>query len=125
MEDLNLSAYMRTEERLEKGAEIALKNRLYVPGWSMYSNLKESPYSVLKLIVIARVDNKAVGCGLITKEYRDEDDFCSVFVRRKYRRQGIGRAIYAQAKKSLRRKRDFDISAVTDTQQKFWDKVLV
>jgi hypothetical protein len=75
---------------IDKAADIALKNRLYVSGWCLSGDLKHyrenaSSYEDRLKIVLAYDDDKPVGVVVSDERYGD----VQAFVRKSYRRRGI------------------------------------
>ena len=83
----------------KKGIKIALDARLYVPGWEwglrgLLRGALEGNNASVRLIVIAFADEKPVGVAVV------HSGCCLwLFVRKAFRRQGIGRAMYKTAMK--------------------------
>lgn len=80
----------KTPDEIRSGAKLALKNRLFVSGWEMSHFLKdyiECSVDELKPIVIAMCDKVPIGCLMLY------GNVYSIFVRKAYRRQGIGTAL--------------------------------
>ena len=81
-------------QELKEFAGLALKHRLFVPksGWLMHGDLhylaKENGRADNYQIVLAFVDGSPVGIGL-----KDPHQLVMFFVKKKYRRNGIGRQL--------------------------------
>lgn len=78
---------------LDDGALLALKNKLYVPGWSLQGNLVkinslEKQKKNKTQIVLAFDGDKPVGIVLFNQSTRGRV-FIMLFVRRAYRRKGV------------------------------------
>ena len=107
---------------LKEGAEIGIKNRLYVNCFASLSHLYYDALGMdcckpnVKLIIIAFADNKPVG-GLAVDGNRVE-----IFTRKAYRHKGIGRGMYNTAMTCLGRKINFAVCK-WPRNQGFWDKV--
>jgi GNAT superfamily N-acetyltransferase len=80
---------------IEQACELLLKERMYVEGWSFQRWYKE-PYEI-KRILIARVNGKIVGCGVLRRF--DERPDNGTYVHPNFRRQGIGTKIFEQMSK--------------------------
>lgn len=82
-----------TPDEIRLGAHFAIRSRLYVAGWEMRSYLEyytKCDDRHLDPIVIAMVNNKPIACVMIYGGV-----YC-VFVRKAYRRKGVGTAMVKQ-----------------------------
>lgn len=86
-------------------ASIALKNRLYVSGWMLLPHLKAIRDGKITSVVKIHYENgKAVGVVTMNKPYEgfDPEHFdtkvtnVEIFVKKSYRKKGIGRQLIAQ-----------------------------
>lgn len=100
LEQLQIEHFYKNS--LPKGAKIARKNRLYVPGWCMIDELsgieragEGGALSSSTLISIAYIGGKPVAACMLFVEF----DYitCYVFVRKRLRRQRIGTSLYKAA----------------------------
>ena len=107
--EFNYTAY-NTEEEIKKACEIAVKSRLYVPGWTMREFLTDNIHEIESAIIV-RDENRSIGLGLIVREipYAKRGPFCNksdlvtwfmVFVRKSHRRKGIASEIFNKFKSS-------------------------
>ena len=100
LEQLQIEYFHRSS--LTEGANIARKNRLYVPGWCMIDELRgierageDNALSSSTMISIAYVGGKPVAACLLFIEC--DDITCYMFVRKRLRRQRIGTMLYKSA----------------------------
>ena len=100
LEQLQIEHFYRSS--LTEGAKIARKNRLYVPGWCMIDELRgierageDNALSSSTTISIAYVGGKPVAACLLFVECYNVT--CSMFVRKRLRRQHIGTMLYKSA----------------------------
>jgi len=94
-------------DELKKGAQIALSNRLFQIGWDLgwtYRYILQDYEHNVSMILIATVDNIPVASAVVDK--RSCWEF-QVFVRKSYRRNGIGSSLYAEAMKAFNRTKPF------------------
>ena len=73
------------EETLKEGCSIVLRNRLYVSGWRMSSNLKHARKSGVGEVSIVYKDGTPVACAC-----SDNYGFVGTFCRKSERRKGYG-----------------------------------
>lgn len=88
-----------TKETLAEGCSIALKNRLYVSGWSLSRGLcyaRKSGKGTLALLFIG--DKPVAVC------FSDEYGSVETFVRKSQRRKGFGAAVLLAVKSVLKKK---------------------
>jgi len=105
----SVRTYRRNLQRIKEGVAIALSNRLYVPGWVMSDSLRTVHQLKLgglyfkdylpDLLLIGFVDDVPVSCAWV------QDGHIMLFVRVRYRRQGIGSKMYEKAMSTLGRKK--------------------
>ena len=81
--------------KVEKAAEIALKNRLYVSGWLLGEYLRSIKPERDDLLLYY-VDERPVGVCFRRKYYKNS--CLMVFVRKAYRYRGIGRKLVNKMK---------------------------
>lgn len=75
-------------------ADIALKHRLYVSGWRLTEILQDIRKGRLEAnVAIAYDQGVPIGVSILLEEYRDNMDHIQVFVRKSYRRNGIGKKL--------------------------------
>ena len=74
-----------SNKRIKTLAQESISARLFVNGWHLRSVLK-GKYPI-KRISVAYDDSTPIGCAVLSETYKD---FIMVFVRKKYRRLGIG-----------------------------------
>lgn len=86
-----------SESEIYNACQIALTNRLYVPGWSIRSFLR-SDRKEIKLIVLAYDGERPIALGIILEEKYYSHSRFMVFVRKQYRRNGIGLNIFKKSK---------------------------
>ncbi len=117
---------MGSVKNLKDGAQIALTYRLFVNGWYLRTCLKRVfidskvrtyPKHMPSLILIAEEDNKPIACSLVLK-----NEF-QVFVRKPYRRKGIGSEMYRKSMEILDRKKRFTMILGDDRVRSFYEKV--
>ena len=106
------------EETLKEGCSIALRNRLYVSGWCMSSNLKRARKSGVGEVSIVYKDGIPVACA-----YADEYGYAGTFCRKSERRKGYGTLAISQLDqyKEGKLKGSYGI----DGSKSFYDKVKV
>lgn len=73
----------------------ALSAKLFIPGWRMSMYLRQikdldDNEDYIVSIVVAYMDNVPIGVCISQRWYRYKNPYISVFVRKKYRRLGIG-----------------------------------
>lgn len=101
-------------------ADLALKNRLYVSGWELSSSLKHARSSPdAYMVLIEWRDDIPVGVILYTKGNR----VIQFFVKKSYRRQGIGTKLFAKLKEILP-PTDFRYDLGIDGSRKFFSSIL-
>lgn len=100
LEQLEIEHFYRSS--LTEGAQIARKNRLYIPGWCMIDELRDieragedNALSSSTTISIAYVGGKPVAACMLFVEC--DNVTCYVFVRKRLRRQHIGTMLYKAA----------------------------
>lgn len=106
-----------SEMEVHRGADIALKNRLYVSGWSLSCDLKRyrrDPIGYRHVKIVLAYDGE-IPVGVVAAE---PNGTVQVFVRKSYRRRGIASGMI----------RSHGIKVVycgdgIDGSYKFWDKV--
>lgn len=105
----------KTYENVSAFADIALKNRLYVSGWSLSGILKDARNNPANCkIMLAYVDDKPVGVCVT---------YCNtiaVFVKRDKRKHGVGTKLVNTAKKLIKGKPMSSYGVVGS--EKFWHK---
>jgi len=107
----------------------ARKHRLFVNGWYLGDKLRDIIYYYSKglvtshtktmipqYILIAEKDNTPVACSVVLKNN------IQIFVRKKYRRQGIGSLIFDKAMKITKRKKPFFMCVEDARQIAFYSK---
>lgn len=108
-------------------ADIALKNRLYVSGWMLSSHLKAIRDGKINSIVkLQYEDGKPVGVVTMNRPYEgfDPEHFdtkvtnVEIFVKKAYRKKGIGRKLIAQLENCPKLG-----GWGVDGSQRFWKKV--
>ena len=77
-------------------SNIALQHRLYVIGWNLQIYLKKSSNGGKSFIVLAYENEIPIGIG----HYYYENGLCNFFVRKEYRRRGIGSKLVQEVKKN-------------------------
>lgn len=88
----------KSTKRLIYAKSICLKYSLYVPGWTFQRWLKLPVYD-FKQITIAFYNNIPIGCMIvIDREYQLN---CGFYVKKLFRRKGIGRLMYIKGKQHL------------------------
>jgi len=101
---MNIEVYMNDDIR--EGAMKALKYRLFQTGWELgviYRNIKFEVDINVPVILIAIVEGIPVASAIhINDLYYDGCDF-QIFVRKSYRRKGIGSELYNEMMKILNR----------------------
>lgn len=90
-----------------------LDNRRYVNGWCIRKELLNGS---IKDIVVAYDNKTAVGCFTLT--YAKHAVFGSCYVKPKYRRQGIGKALYGYMK--LFTEKEFKVGEGIKGSARFW-----
>jgi len=114
--------------KLIDGAKIASKNRLFVNGWVLGDQLRdlkrirEDRYDLLKrrLILIAYkndIDQLPVGCCYIINKQ------IMIFIRKRFRRQGIASELYWKAVKEQNVKNHFNTYGDFGTGEKFFSTI--
>ena len=99
LEQLQIEHFHRNS--LTEGAEIARKNRLYVPGWLMIDKFRaieragDGNTLLMTTISIAYVGGKPVAACMLFVECNNVT--CYMFVRKRLRRQRIGTMLYKAA----------------------------
>lgn len=73
------------EETLKEGCDIALRNRLYVSGWNLSSDLKRARQSGTGEVSIVYKDDIPIACA-----YADKYGYVGTFCRKSERRKGYG-----------------------------------
>lgn len=73
------------EETLKEGCDIALRNRLYVSGWDLSSDLKRARQSGTGEVSIVYKDDIPIACA-----YADKYGHVCTFCRKSERRKGYG-----------------------------------
>lgn len=73
------------EETLKEGCDIALRNRLYVSGWNLSSDLKRARQSGTGEVSIVYKDDIPIACA-----YADKYGYVGTFCRKNERRKGYG-----------------------------------
>lgn len=84
-----------TQDQAKELADIALKNRLYVSGWKLsytFRSIRDEDWNDTVLLYYQK--GKPVGVAVIRRDKNIE-----VFVKKKYRRQGIGTLLVNRCKK--------------------------
>lgn len=109
---------------VREAAEIVMKNRLFVPGWLMHGLMKrvrDSPNSWFdsSRIAIAYDKGTPIGVGFYYQQLFASNPRVQSFVRKRYRRQGIGSALVNKVKKD---EVPFAYHGV-DGSDKFWNSV--
>lgn len=91
-------AKQNNEDKIIELCELALKYRLYVPGWTLRKILKDFIIGKGKIdfIAIAFEENIPIGIILINDEIRK--NCIKIFVRKSKRRLGIGTKLVEKAK---------------------------
>lgn len=87
------------DSEIKNNCDIALKNRLYVSGWSMsgeYLRGRKYGSSYLEYIDIYYIESKPVGAITLTVV-----NGLNIFVKKAYRRKGIGSILLSKMKESL------------------------
>ena len=75
-------------------ADIALKNRLYVSGWSLTEVLQDIRKGKQEAhVAIAYDGDTPIAVSIFMEKYRNGWDHVQVFVRKSYRRNGIGKRL--------------------------------
>lgn len=79
-----------SQQNIATLAKEALLARLYVPGWSMSGWLKRASKGCthFEKIAVYREAGKPVGAAIV-----DDEGLVNVFVRKSFRRKGIGRKL--------------------------------
>ena len=80
---------------VEKAADLALKNRLFVPGWQLGEILRN--INRLKCEIALAFENETP-IGICLKIYYEPENQLHVFVRKRCRKQGIGRRLISLLK---------------------------
>ena len=134
LEQLQIEHFYRSS--LTEGAKIARKNRLYVTGWCIIDKLRviehageDNALSSSTMISIAYIGGKPVAACLLFVEC--DNVTCSMFVRKKLRRQRIGTMLYKAATKQYlflfhgRGSATQEVAVYTgvDKSDKFWQSV--
>lgn len=91
---MNIRIYKKQDGELLQGASIASKYRLFVNGWMMGEYLRDIKYGHdddIEAIIIALMPDKPIASALILNL---KDCQFQIFVREKYRRQGIGSKMF-------------------------------
>ena len=108
-----------------EGAKLALRHRLFVNGWELGRYLRKLKVGDkdellrVKLFLVAFREGVPVGCAIV----RDGElsRMFVVFVRKAYRRRGIGTRLYKRAVKVLKPNRPFASSeGIWDSDRFFW-----
>jgi GNAT superfamily N-acetyltransferase len=111
--DIKYTSY-KTPDRIAKACKTAISKRLFVPGWTMRDFLIYDQ-EFISHAVIARHEGKPIAVGLLVREvpycFRGSAHTCwkevawlQLFVRKKYRRKGIGTEIFRRLKRSCKKK---------------------
>jgi len=105
----------------KKLAAAALSNRLYVNGWSLQPVLLDivDGMTVGESLVVAFSNGEPVGVCLILNQ-RDRQPMTMTFVKRKYRRLGIGTQLFRRAFGSTNA--EFRYGQGTKETEKFFDR---
>jgi len=83
--------FAKTDNEVMKFCDLALKNRLFVPGWMLSEwlvNVRKDPRVDFHNIAICQVDGITVGVSVV-----QDNDVIWIFVKKSYRHQGIGRRL--------------------------------
>lgn len=111
-----------TKTRMAVLASDALAARLYVPGWQLLLDLKKIKKLIysneyITSVAVAYMNNIPIGVCLSQRWYRYKNPSISVFVRKKYRRYGIGTKL---VKKIMGNKPGFKYSNGVDGSLRFF-----
>lgn len=78
-------------EKIEENCYMCSKNRLYVPGWRLNDFYRYDNHMISNMVIAYKGDIP-VGCGVLIR--LNEGMWFQVFVRKCYRRFGIGTGIF-------------------------------
>ena len=103
-------------------------NRLVTSGsiYTLYVECCDIRHRIKNRVFIVKDNGKCVGWAIIKerKKYKSFKFEFMVYIRRKYRRQGIGTKLYKRAKKFFNLKdKEIKIYMTTNYNSKFFDKV--
>jgi len=103
-------------------------NRLVTSGsiYTLYVECCDIRHRIKNRVFIVKDNGKCVGWAIIKerKKYKSFKFEFMVYIRRKYRRQGIGTKLYKRAKKFFKLKdKEIKIYMTTNYNSKFFDKV--
>jgi GNAT superfamily N-acetyltransferase len=118
-------------ENLIKGAELAIKHRLYVSGWQLIKNLRnivneEQSKDIKKEIVLAFIDDIPVGI-LYRETFRSKNRsiyslYHHFFIRGKFRGLGIARKMFEYLPRPKQKHKLFGTVGTSGT-EKFFRKL--
>lgn len=97
-----------------KPADIALKARLYVSGWTLSKDLAEIRKGSVKALVALAYNPSGIPVGVSVRE----GNWISVFVRKSHRRKGAGTLLVKALKSDYNRAGYGVVGSLS-----FWDKV--
>lgn len=107
------------QDEIKAAADLALKKRLYVSGWSLSSYLISARHypEYCANIVLAFDDVNPVGVAI---SFKDDLMLSAVFVKKSYRRQNIGTQLLDELFKT---NRDFKFLAHNKTNYGFFQSI--
>tara|TARA_R110000824_G_scaffold12226_3_gene53492 strand:- start:868 stop:1248 length:381 start_codon:yes stop_codon:yes gene_type:complete len=115
----------KSHKQQKVGAQIALSNRLFVPGWNLFWALKDIVYIKKhpndKLILIAYNNDVPIGIAYVFTYSKKH--YIQLFVRKAERRNGVGKALWNKAQITLNHKNDFRYHEGGQDSQKFFPKI--
>ena len=109
--------YFKCRNKTKENAKIAIKNHLYIDGWTLLDSLKEVLNNGKEnnyYVNIAYRDNKAVAVIYATSTH------IQIFVKREYRRRGIGKQLINRLVKYTGKK-DFKVYKGIHESTFFWN----
>lgn len=110
----DFTTVMYQSRTLKMGAQLALDNRLYVPGWNLsrvLQHLKTVDNSVDR-VTIGFLDGKAIAVAAL------EGNFVNAFCRKAYRNRGYGRRCVTALRAS-----NLEAGTGIDGSDVFWRKL--
>src|SRR5690606_33705848 len=111
---MNYEIKIHEGDEAKVAADIALKNRLYVSGWSLSGDLKAIRCGHYKAkVAVVYEQEKPVAVGI-----QDSQGLTEIFVRKSYRRKKIGSTIAQKFKHDY----SYCLEGIEGSSV-FWDKV--
>ena len=113
---LNIKNVKYSEDDAKVGADIALKNRLYVSGWSLSKVLQQIRYGIIRADVLIAFNNDTPVSVVVVETNRL---YAQAFTRKSMRKRGIAKSLIKECGAKIK-----STGIGIDGSSVFWSKVI-